>query len=57
MTIETDSDTTVDDLIGVTVNPGESDTGNNFVDGNAAPSESPTTSPAPSNFPLVLLRR
>ena len=48
---ETDSDTTVDDLIGVTVNPGESDTGNNFVDGNAAPSESPTTSPAPSSAP------
>ena len=38
---ETDSDTTVDDLIGVTVAPGESDIGNNFVDGNAAPSESP----------------
>ena len=48
---ETDSDTTVDDLIGVTVAPGESDIGNNFVDGNAAPSESPTTSPAPSSAP------
>ena len=48
---QTDSDTTVDDLIGVTVTPGETDTGNNFVDSNAAPSASPTTSPAPSNAP------
>ena len=48
---ETDSDTAVDDLIGVTITAGESDIGNNFVDGNAAPSESPTTSPAPSSAP------
>ena len=48
---QTDSDTTVDDLIGVTVTPGESDIGNNFVDSNTAPSESPTASPSPNASP------
>ena len=46
-----DRDTTVDNLIGVELNPGEDDDGNDFVDGNAVPSESPTTSPAPSDLP------
>ncbi|NEQ73047.1 MAG: hypothetical protein F6K23_08130, partial [Okeania sp. SIO2C9] len=32
----TDSDTTVDNIVGVTVEPGEADTDNDFVDGNNA---------------------
>lgn len=49
-----DSNTGVNNMIGVEVDPGEEDTGNNFVDRRDAPSQSPTTSPAPRASPSAL---
>ena len=50
---EEDSDTTVDDLIGVSLNPGEADTGNNFVDSRSEETSSPVpeTTLEPSSTP------
>jgi len=51
-----DNDTTVDNMINVTLNAGETDVANNFVDLFTPPSSAPSLSPSdsPSTLPSVL---